>query len=199
MDELFLLPPVPMVTPRAYWLAPRTLSSQFMVVRPSSTEFDRLMSIITTHDANQFDMDIVNNLYGNNGIITPHRPYDLLSGEFRADTHAAYLGSDEEVWDPISALKEAKFLHFSDWPYPKPWIEARTQMTDELKPRCHWHGNPEREDCRNQEVWVELYTDFARRREVSRDLACASLRVDGMVSGYLRYTICMIIHAQGLT
>ena len=29
------------------------------------------------------------------------------------------MGSEEEPFDPEEALKEAKVLHFSDWPVPK--------------------------------------------------------------------------------
>ena len=121
MDELFLLPPAPMGMPRAYWLKPedRVLSSQLMLLEPSEFEWKRIAKGIENAGSGEFDMEIVNNLYRDSCFILPHRPYDLLTGEFRGKNHSAYLGNEEETWDPDAVLKEAKFLHFSDWPVPK--------------------------------------------------------------------------------
>lgn len=124
MDELFLLPPVPMAMPRAYWLGfdDRVLSSQIMLLQPSEFEYGRVIKHVETAAANDYDMEIVNTLYRDSALLLPHRPYNLLTGEFRniePNTHDKYLGNDEEQWDPNAAFREAKFLHFSDWPYPK--------------------------------------------------------------------------------
>ncbi len=121
MDELFLLPPAPMAMPRAYWLDfnDRVLSSQLMLLQPSEIEYNRVAKGIENAGSNDYDMEIVNNLYRDSCYILPHRPYDLLTGEFRAKNHTDYLGNQEEAWDPDAVLKEAKFLHFSDWPVPK--------------------------------------------------------------------------------
>lgn len=123
MDELFLLPPCPVALPRAYWIhnADRVpvLSSQLLLIQPSALEFGRIMKAIETAGDNDYDMEIVNNLYGENAMILPHRKYDLLTGEFRAGEHERYLGNEVEEWDPERVLGEAKFLHFSDWPVPK--------------------------------------------------------------------------------
>ena len=121
MDELFLLPPAPMGMPRAYWLPPddRVLSSQLMLLQPSEFEYSRIANGIENAGLVEYDMEIVNNLYRDSAFILPHRPYDLLTGEFRGKNHSAYLGNKEEQWDPDGVLKEAKFLHFSDWPVPK--------------------------------------------------------------------------------
>lgn len=133
MDELFLLPPAPMAMPRAYWLGfdKRVLSSQIMLLQPSEFEFKRAFQGIEKAKANDYDMEIVNDLYKDSALILPHRPYDLLTGEFRnteSNTHDRYLGNDKEQWDPSAAFKEAKFLHFSDWPFPKVgWILHRSR------------------------------------------------------------------------
>lgn len=124
MDELFLLPSSPMAMPRAYWLGfdKPILSSQIMLLQPSEFEFKRVFQGIENAKSNDYDMEIVNDLYKDSALILPHRPYDLLTGEFRntdLDTHDRYLGNNEERWDPSAAFKEAKFLHFSDWPFPK--------------------------------------------------------------------------------
>lgn len=123
MDELFLLPPSPMAAARAYWLDPkdRVRSAQLMLVQPSDFEFNRVMKAIDTAGKNEYDMEVINTLYGDSCIVLPHRPYNLLTGEFKAklDDHAKYLGSVEEVWDGKKILSEAKYVHFSDWPVPK--------------------------------------------------------------------------------
>ena len=163
MDELFLIPPAPVAMPRAYWLNPddRVLSSQLVLLEPSKFEFDRIQAAMEHKQSKDFDMEIVNDLYKDNCFIVPHRPYDLLSGEFRHEVneHKKYLGSDEEPWDAKKAIEEAKFLHFSDWPYPKPWIDPGQGTTDQRKPQCH-DG-----DCSDQEVWLWLYSDFRARRD----------------------------------
>jgi len=166
MDELFLLPPCPVAMPRAYWIAESpVLSSQLVLVTPSADEFARIQNKIETATDKEFDMEIVNKLYGNSALIIPHRPYNLLTGEFRhLENHTEYLGSDTEVWDAQAALAEAKFLHFSDWPVPKPWLDGNS-ILNERKPGCVGEG--ENLDCTQRDMWLGFYSDFAQRRKVS--------------------------------
>lgn len=121
MDELFFLPPCPLALPRAYWLDPdhRVMTSYLMMIEPSKLEFDRIVATIETSKTSVYDMEIVNTIYRDHALIIPHRPYTLLTGEFRGNVHAKYLGSSREVWNPQEALREAKTVHFSDWPVPK--------------------------------------------------------------------------------
>ncbi|GAB7341555.1 hypothetical protein MBLNU457_7767t1 [Dothideomycetes sp. NU457] len=163
MDELFLLPSAPVAMPRAYWLE-NTLSSQIMLIEPSAFEFKRIRSAFAQRDLEDFDMEIVNKLYGNDSIVLPHRRYDLVSGEFRARDHARYLGSREERWDPEAVFEEAKYVHFSDWPMPKPWVPHTEETEVALRPGCEMVG--EEEDCRARDIWLSLYADFVERRKV---------------------------------
>ncbi|KAG0653026.1 N-acetylglucosaminyltransferase [Hyphodiscus hymeniophilus] len=163
MDELFLLPSCPVAMPRAYWL-PREehfLSSQLILVEPSAIEFERVSKAIATAGPGEYDMEIFNNIYGDSALIIPHRRYDLLTRAFREDHRISYLGNDMEEWDPDKVLEEAKFLHFSDWPMTKPWIPDYNKM-EELKPACA----EENQGCRAQILWLQFYSDFARRRQV---------------------------------
>ncbi|KAI4730380.1 nucleotide-diphospho-sugar transferase [Aureobasidium sp. EXF-10728] len=162
MDELFFLPKVPVAMPRAYWLD-NTLSSQLVVIEPSKQEFERILYAFEHRNSTDFDMEIVNNLYGQDCLILPHRRYDLLTGEFRSKDHHKYLGSTTEVWDPRRVLQEAKFLHFSDWPYPKPWIAGAESVRLEVQPACHNNTSGEH-DCSDREVWNEIYVEFRERR-----------------------------------
>ncbi|KAK2592545.1 N-acetylglucosaminyltransferase [Conoideocrella luteorostrata] len=166
MDELFLLPPCPVAMPRAYWLYPdkQILSSQVMLVQPSVVEFERIMAEVERSGSNDYDMEIVNNLYKDQALILPHRPYDMLTAEFRTEDHAQYLGSDREKWDPVAMFNEAKFLHFSDWPVPKPWIKTPDSVREEKQPKCHESNGVE--SCVERQLWNGFYTDFAERRQV---------------------------------
>ena len=84
---------------------------------PGDGEFARVEAAIATATGGELDMEIVNKLYRRDALVLPHRRYLFLTGEFRnvdPEGHAAYLGNECERWDPDAALKEAKFLHFSD-------------------------------------------------------------------------------------
>lgn len=165
MDELFFLPQANVAMPRAYWLDD-TLSSQLMVIQPAEKEFERIEYAFSHRNTSEFDMEIVNNLYGKECLVLPHRHYDLLTGEFRKDVHHGYLGSTTEPWDARRALEEAKYQHFSDWPYPKPWSECSHFTHDKLQPACQITVLGE-EDCSNRNVWNKIYLEFLERRQVS--------------------------------
>ena len=121
MDGVFHLEPACIAMPRAYWLGfeGRVLSSQVILLQPSSYEFDRVLNATENAGNNDYDMDILNTLYRDSAMILPHRRYDLLTGEFRGDDHQKYLQDPQQQWDPDAILKEAKYMHFSDWPLPK--------------------------------------------------------------------------------
>lgn len=170
LDELFLLPSAPVAMPRAYWLDGE-LSSQLVLVEPSKFQFERIINAIKNRTANDFDMEIVNHLYGNECFIIPHRPYNLITGEFRSHEHHRYLGSKEEAWNPEVVMEEAKFIHFSDWPLPKPWLPHTKAEEEDLQPDCEAgsrvNGTHIDGHCSDRRIWTNLYQDFGTRREVS--------------------------------
>jgi hypothetical protein len=122
MDELFLTPSTLVAMPRAYWADPqdKLFTSALLLIEPTATEFGYMVDAISAaNSSTTFDMEIINEIYGQTALTVPHRPYALLSGELRSDNHAAYLGNEKEVWDAETILQEAKYVHFSDWPVPK--------------------------------------------------------------------------------
>lgn len=166
MDELFLMPPVSVAMPRAYWLLndeppKKILSSQLMLIEPSASEFARIHTHIEHAGENEYDMEIVNELYLDNAMVLPHRPYNMLSAEFRRKDHADYLGTEEE-WDPVKIHDEAKFVHFSDWPVPKPWMRMDDEERLTNQPDCFEREG--KEDCTERELWNKLYEDFHERK-----------------------------------
>ncbi|KAG9499228.1 hypothetical protein J7337_010047 [Fusarium musae] len=165
MDELFFLPDAPVAMPRAYWISPeKVLSSQLMLIQPSEIEFSRIMERVQSVKSGEYDMEIVNQLYGDSALIFPHRRYDLLSGEFRNDKHAQYLGSELGTWDPAAAYSEAKLIHFSDWPLPKPWKPMLEEDRLAAQPNCTQTTSGE-EDCTARIIWNSLYSDFRAKRK----------------------------------
>jgi hypothetical protein len=165
MDELFLLPPSPVVMPRAYWLDQPFFSSQLVLIEPSAVEWHRVQHFMNRDDSG-FDMDILNTMYKDSCMVMPHRRYNLLTAEFRAENHEKYLGSDE-AWDGTKAFEEARFIHFSDWPVPKPWLQASDSTITEHQPKCRESKDGGELDCRDRDIWLNLYKDFSSRRQVS--------------------------------
>jgi hypothetical protein len=168
MDELFLLPPCPVALPRAYWLYPekKILSSHIMLIQPSEAEFTRVMDKVNEAAHNDYDMEIINYLYQGNTLVLPHRRYGMLTAEFRREPgeHVKYLGSDREVWDPVAILNEAKFVHFSDWPVPKPWLRMSDKVRRDNQPKCRTIDGVE--SCAERDIWNGFYDEFAERRKV---------------------------------
>ncbi|KAF2714083.1 glycosyltransferase family 8 protein [Pleomassaria siparia CBS 279.74] len=177
LDELFLLPRTPMVMPRAYWYEtkPWPLTSLLMVMQPSLAEFNRLkkslldggsLEIVNAH---RFDMELVNERFEESAMVLPHRPYSLLTGEFRRHSHKEYLGDAKEEWDAEKIFKEAKLVHFSDWPLPKPWIMWPAEGLAEVQPDC---GGDHEGTCAERRIWKGLYEDFRlRRKEICKYLS----------------------------
>lgn len=158
--------------PRAYWLYPdlQILSSQLMLVQPSAAEFRRVIDRTSAGGLSDYDMEIVNYLYKDSAMVLPHRPYDLLTSTFgQAEARAKYLGNDWEEWDPLAAFNEAKFLHFSDWPVPKPWIQtaAADRTRNERQPACVEGKDGQAENCAGRDLWNGFYDGFRTRRQVS--------------------------------
>lgn len=181
MDELFHLPPSPIAMPRAYWLlgnesSQRTLSSHVMVIQPSRREFDRIQKRVQLADKDEYDMELLNKLYIDTAMVLPHRPYAMLSSELRETDHRSYLGSETEEWDPAAVMNEAKTVHFSDFPVPKPWkVHLTTDDQDNivnLEPKCEMkkkddESDGKEEDCSGRDAWRELYADFRERKQVN--------------------------------
>ncbi|CEL11071.1 Putative AlphaN-acetylglucosamine transferase (AFU_orthologue; AFUA_8G02690) [Aspergillus calidoustus] len=186
MDELFFLPHTPVAMPRAYWLLPerKILSSLLIVIEPSYRRYKTLLDAAlgiqassggTEHESARvkYDMELLNEFYGDSALVLPHRQYGLISGEFRSENHTAFFGGEDEVWDPDKVLAEAKFVHFSDWPLPKPWVMWPHQMLGDILPKCKNNPGTLRESgCRDRTVWMQLYDDFrVKRRDVCKLLS----------------------------
>ncbi|EUC63115.1 glucose N-acetyltransferase [Rhizoctonia solani AG-3 Rhs1AP] len=118
-----------------------------MVITPSDSLMNRVRAMVKV--TNGFDMEVINKISSSSALILPHRRYALLTGEFRKTDHSSYL-SDEEPgaeWDPRAELSKAFFIHFSDWPLPKPWIKAGADLVESTQPAC---DPKEKVECGNR-------------------------------------------------
>ncbi|WPH00508.1 Hypothetical protein R9X50_00333700 [Acrodontium crateriforme] len=185
IDELFLLPKTPMAAPRAYWMntapRPQPLTSLLMVLEPNKAEFSTMVDTMRLwhfedSDRNvtgMYDMELVNNRFAPSALVLPHRPYALLTAEFRNKDHYAYLGTAngphtvKQAWNAEQVLAEAKLIHFSDWPLPKPWMMWPEEGLLEMQPDCE----SSRQQCPERDIWKQLYIEFReRRKKVCRTL-----------------------------
>lgn len=176
MDELFFLPSTPVAMPRAYWLLPdtQTLSSQIVVIEPSYNEFMALKEATRTAvhgqmelklNETRYDMEILNQRYGDSAMVIPHKEYGLITSEFRTKDHKNFLGIEKD-WIPDKVMAESRFVHFSDSPLPKPWVMWPQEQLAELQPKCDNNpGTPEESGCRDRELWKEIYDHFRRKRK----------------------------------
>lgn len=158
-----------------------------MLVQPSVAEFARIVEKVDHAGKEEYDMEIINDLYKDSAMILPHRPYALLTRSFGGDHQDYYLGNSNEVWDAVTVYNEAKYLHFSDWPMHKPWLKSSDSLIKERQPDCVVKdGN---EDCTARKLWLSFYTDFRARRSVSTLDSIRLLRHDFayMPKASLRY------------
>jgi hypothetical protein len=163
LDDLFLLPHADVAAPSAYWIGNNSLSSAILLIEPSMTEFKKVLNGMQNRTSNEFDMDLVNDLFADNAMMLPNKHW-VVSGEFRRNQHGSYL-EDGEEWDAEKILKKTPYVHFSDWPYPKPWRPADPAVIRSTQPKCHTKLDGE-EDCKNRDAWLWLYEDFKQRRKV---------------------------------
>lgn len=143
------------------------MSSHIMVLTPSEDAFRSVEDIIERRAGKGFyDMEIMNALFGSTCEVLPHEPYALLTGEFRKKDHSAFLKSQSgRAWNPKDVLKQAKMVHFSDNPLPKPWV-AKDERILAAKPDCSFAAE-NGEECRGQEIWLDFYNKFKEKRNVS--------------------------------
>jgi hypothetical protein len=86
LDHLFTgLPRVDLAAPRAYWIAKDFLASTFLMIDLSDRLWDAIRATLPTAGNGRFDMDILNDLLGNEVM--------MLSGEF------VTLNSHWEDWN----------------------------------------------------------------------------------------------------
>ena len=177
LDELFFLPPTPMAMPRENWIDRSrddwALSSQLMVLQPDASETKAMWETLQSWrldpnmpSSQHYDNELINNRFASSALVLPHRPYLLQTNEIRMHEHEAYMGqsagpSTAIGWDPLREIKQAKLIHFDDWPLPKPWVMWPSEGLAEMLPECDARAG----SCFERDLWRGLYDDFRQRRK----------------------------------
>ncbi|KAK7423690.1 hypothetical protein QQX98_000880 [Neonectria punicea] len=71
LDHLFGLPPADLYAPRAYWIDESFLSSTLMLIQPTAKLWTEIQQTVATLPPHQYDMDIVNALFGDDATRLP--------------------------------------------------------------------------------------------------------------------------------
>lgn len=135
LDYLFLheraVANSPLSAPYAYW-EPKNpknsypfLTSGFMLIDPSTKEYERVLAASQVRHIQDYDMDVINDVYGGKMDPLPHYSLAMLTAEFRQTDHSPYIGL-HRLWDGKHELQSIAYLHFSDWPFPKVSIGQST-------------------------------------------------------------------------
>lgn len=168
MDHYFLAPMAALAVPRAYWLndkdaaiADQVLGSHVMLLEPNEARYTKIVDEALS--SGDFDMEVINHLFKDSVMILPHRRLALLTGEFRAKDHRAYLAPDEDDdWNAMAEVSRAYLVHFSDWPLPKPWRHHSDSEWEKVRPECS-EDEEERDDrprCADRVMWEGFYEDY---------------------------------------
>ncbi|EXK76616.1 hypothetical protein FOQG_18651 [Fusarium oxysporum f. sp. raphani 54005] len=146
LDHLFRLPSTPFLAPAAYWIDKDFLTSALMLIEPNPTQWDRVREVISDPKPDQYDMDIINNLFG-------HLP-DRLSGKYvTLNSHwedrnlpswfnPSHEGGNDTATSELALNQdldnlyhhEAQVVHFTA--VGKPWMFP-TQELREAKKNAH--------------------------------------------------------------
>lgn len=124
LDHLFLSPPAIVAAPRAYWSKPVRgdrilLTSLLMLIQPSKEQAERVVQAMEARGGDDYDMEIVNDLFKDDCLVLPHRGLAFLSGDLRVQSHSQYMGSWTDPWNVTEEMNRTALVHFSDYPYPK--------------------------------------------------------------------------------
>lgn len=121
MDKLFFIEPAFVAIPRAYWLSfqDRILNSQLLLLQPNQHEFDRVIKATSRARENDYDMNLLNNLYKDSALVPPYRPYNLLTGEFRVKNTRNTSAMIQKARIPITFMKSANSYIFPTGLYPR--------------------------------------------------------------------------------
>ena len=187
LDHLFTAPDADMLLPEAYYVpnTERVLSSAIMVVKPGEELFQHAIALARNATSSDYDMEIINQLamseeYKRSTGILPWKRYLILTGIFRDPTSYFYttakpVRSENEIlsvtefnehgtWSARKVYDEAYYIHFSDWPIPKPWVDDKGVQVGMHGPKCRDPLlDPAKKadgDCEEVQVWREIYRAF---------------------------------------
>lgn len=153
LDHLFDLPSADVYAPRAYWIEKEDkkpfLSSTLMLIQPNPELWKQIQDTVATLPAHQYDMDIVNSLFGDQALLLPDS-YVVLNSHW--EDHKVPLWFTPENGEPAGNVTEgdtsrpasneelnalydqSHVIHFTA--VGKPW-SMDLWTVNELKPGAH--------------------------------------------------------------
>ncbi|KAM0205543.1 hypothetical protein ACHAQI_009103 [Fusarium lateritium] len=137
LDHLFDLPSTPFLAPTAYWISQDCLSSTLMLIEPNPTLWGVVRNALIDPKPNQYDMDIINAMFGYLSNRLPGKYVTLnshwedrnlpawsnFSGAETRDTSEGRLASDQDL---TGLYHEAYVVHFTA--VGKPWMYDTDQV-----------------------------------------------------------------------
>ncbi|CAH2351934.1 glucose N-acetyltransferase 1 [[Candida] railenensis] len=175
------------------------------IYNPLSWNFFKRDSL---YKASEYDMEVLNKYFDDTlrgqvkgksgsdlkkfGIIS-HKVYGVLTGEFKEKKHSSFVAEPQDLpfvrndelreeWDAIDVITNARLVHFSDAPIPKPWEFKldNAEYYNAVRIYCekdldiakfntefpnHMYQPRLTSDCDSVLVWEWLRKEFERRRE----------------------------------
>ncbi|KAH7241286.1 alphaN-acetylglucosamine transferase [Fusarium tricinctum] len=139
LDHLFDLPSTPFLAPTAYWISQDCLSSTLMLIEPNPALWSMVQDALMNPKPNQYDMDIINVLFGYLSDRIPGKYVTLNSHWEDRNLPAWFNSSDAETrgrfdgiltsdQDLASLYHEAYVLHFTA--VGKPWMYSTDQVRE---------------------------------------------------------------------
>ncbi|KAF8434225.1 nucleotide-diphospho-sugar transferase, partial [Terfezia claveryi] len=142
LDHLFDLPPVEIAAPRNYWggdhknEAPLGSTTTLMVARPSKSLWKRMQDAMETLREGEYDMDLVQRVFGNEIMTLPGR-YCTLNSHWEVNDQPFWYHheADERVHLDEQLEWEKAVVHFTA--LGKPWSFTVGDVRYK-RPEAHW-------------------------------------------------------------
>jgi lipopolysaccharide biosynthesis glycosyltransferase len=124
MDHLFLLPPVDLAAPRAYWLQQPAFTSLLLVITPSPQLWERRIAKYLDPNKlanDEYDMDALNKEFIGDCLLLPNL-YAPLSWIWEGNTTKYF------PYDLNSLFKASYLIHYSGPVKPWEWTPSQIRM-----------------------------------------------------------------------
>ncbi|KAH7307952.1 nucleotide-diphospho-sugar transferase [Stachybotrys elegans] len=140
-DSAFRLPSTPFTAAPAYWISNRTLTSACMLIEPSEALWQPMDAALTSIKPDKYDMDVINELYGDIEDPMPGN-FLALNSHWEDKNVPAWFESDRDVAFPEDATsrpaddyeleqlyKQTAIVHFTA--VGKPWLASIGKVREE--------------------------------------------------------------------
>ncbi|KAG8529929.1 uncharacterized protein KY384_005410 [Bacidia gigantensis] len=171
-DHLFSLPVVDLAAPRAYWSEdPTELTSALMLIKPSDRSWRRVKQAMDEIKPGEFDMDIINTLFGRTALVLPGE-YCTLNTQWEVNEVPRWWQGQEPLRDPSwrPKLNSSAFTKpLVRWSESKRSIIIDSKTAPEMTPEESM-GSAARERYKTALANEELQERAARLKDTLTDV-----------------------------